>query len=150
MTDQANFPQEPTIAADKTPSEAELRYFYFGFYRSLSRYRSLTIIGWVVVVIGCLSFPVGWSVGRPGGIIDIALSCATIVAGLGLVSQSISSLESYMKITLPFTFNDGQHPLVHDAVDIMKDVDEGGWQEAYAAIRKMEDLQKKYGLPPLR
>ena len=150
MNEELHSTPETAPATDRAPSETELRYFYFGFLRSLTRYRSMTIIGWLVVVVGCLSFPVGWSVGRSGGIIEIVLSCATIVAGLGLVSQSISSLESYLKIALPFTFNGDRHPFVHEVVDIMKDVDDGGWQEAYAAIRKMEDLRTKYDLPPLR
>ncbi len=149
MIDQEKSPHEPGLAADITLSDGELRYFYFGFHQTLKRYRSMTFIGWLVVVIGCVSFPVGWSMGRHGGIIDIVLSCATIGAGLGLVSQSISLLETYMKIALPFAFNGGHHPLVHEVIDIMRDVDDGGWQEAYAAIRKVEDLQAKYGLPPL-
>lgn len=149
MIDQEKSPQEPGLAAGTTLSDGELRYFYFGFHQALKRYRSMTIVGWVVVVIGCVSFPVGWSMGRHGGIVDIVLSCATIVAGLGLVSQSISSLETYMKIALPFTFNGGHHPLVREVVEIMRDVDDGGWQEAYAAIRKVEGLQTKYELPPV-
>jgi hypothetical protein len=32
---------------------------------------------------------------------------------------------------------------------IMKDVDDGGWKEAYAAIQKVEETGKEYGLPPL-
>lgn len=148
MNDQANPPQESAVAIENPPSEMELRYFYFGFHRALKRYRSMTIIGWLVVIIGCLSFPIGWSVGRHGGIIEIMLSCATIVAGLGLVSQSISSLEGYVKIVLPIKTEGDRHPLVHEVVDLMRDVDEGGWQEAYAAIRKVETLQTRYGLPP--
>ena len=149
MNDQANPPQESAVAIENPPSEMELRYFYFGFHRALKRYRSIIIIGWLVVIVGCLSFPVGWSVGRHGGIIEIILSCATIVAGLGLVSLSISSLEAYLKIALPFPVDGVQHPFIREVVEIMKDVNEGGWQESHRAIRTLEQLQTTYGLPPL-
>lgn len=107
------------------------------------------MVGWVVVLIGCVSFPVGWNIGRLGGIVDIALSCATIVAGLALVSQSVSSLESYLKIGLPSIHNGEQHTVVHEVAAVMKDVDDGGWREAFAAIEKIEELGKQHGLPPL-
>jgi len=148
--DQTYPNREPLAAAPAPLSDAELRYYYLGFHKVLKRYRTITIIGWMVVVIGCVSFPVGWSVGRPGGLIEIALSCSTVVAGLGLVSQSISSLEAYVRIVLPFAHNGEQHPMIHEVVEIMKNVDDGGWQEAYAAIRKMEELQPKYSLPALK
>ena len=147
--DQINPIQQPVVAVPKPLSDAELRYYYLGFHKALKRYRAITIIGWIVVVIGCVSFPVGWSVGRPGGLIEIALSCATVVAGLGLVSQSISSLDAYIRITLPFAQNGEQHSVIHEVVEIMKDVDEGGWQEAYAAIMKIEELGTRLGLPKL-
>ena len=147
--DQTNPTEQPVSVAAKPLSDGELRYYYSGFYKALKRYRTMTIIGWSVVAIGCASFPVGWSVGRPGGLIEIALSCATVVAGLGLVSQSISSLEAYLRIALPFPHNGGQHPMVYEIVEIMKDVDEGVWQEAYAAIRKMEELKARFEVPPL-
>jgi hypothetical protein len=148
--DQANPIQQPAISAPKLLADAELRYYYLGFHKALKRYRTITIVGWIVVAIGCVSFPIGWSVGRPGGLIEIALSCATVVAGLGLVSQSISSLDAYIRIVLPFVHNGEQHPVIHEVVEIMKDVDDGGWQEAYAAINKMEVLQPKYSLPALK
>jgi hypothetical protein len=39
--------------------------------------------------------------------------------------------------------------VLFEIIEIMKDVDEGGWQEAYAAIDRMEALRTKYGLPAL-
>jgi hypothetical protein len=147
--DQTNSNAQPVVPAANLPSGTELRYYYFGFYKALKRYRVMTIVGWLVVAIGCASFPMGWSVGRSSGLIEIALSCATVVAGLGLVSQSVSSLEAYLRIVLPFDRNGEQHPMVYEVAEIMKDVDEGGWQEAYAAIERVERLQEQHGLPPL-
>ena len=145
--DEINNQQQPR--ASKPLSESELRYYYFGFYRMLKKYRTTTLIGWMIVVIGGASLPVGWSVGRPGGVIEIALSCATVAAGLVLVSQSISCLEAYIRIVLPSQHNGEQHALIHEVLLIMRDVDEGGWQEAHAAIKKMQEMEKTYGLPPL-
>ncbi len=108
----------------------------------------MTLIGWSVVLMGCASFPLGWNVGRPAGVIEIGLSCVTIVAGLVIVWQSISALEAYVHIALPVSHNGESHPLVHQVAEIMKDVDDGGWQEAHSAIRKMEELQTTYGIQP--
>ena len=138
-----------TSPAVRSLSDIELRFYYSGFFKALKRYRTITIIGWLVVGIGCVSFPVGWSLGRPNGIIEIGLSCATIVAGLGLVWQGIVTLERYVRIALPCDHNGEQHPLIHRILEIMKDVDEGGWQDAYAAIRKVEQLGVEFSLPPL-
>ena len=141
--------QHPDIPIVKPPSDIELRFYYFGFFNSLKRYRTTTMLGWLVVAIGCASFPLGWSLGRPGGIIDIFLSCGVIVSGLGLVWQGIVTLEGYVRIALPGGHNGESHPLVHRVLEIMKEVDEGGWQEAYAAIHKVGDLRTQYSLPPL-
>lgn len=146
----ANPPQQPEPFVAKPLSEVEFRYYCSGFHRALKRYRAMTIIGWVVVVIGCASFPVGWSLGRHAGIIEIVLSCMVIVAGLAIVWQSISSLESYTNIVLPASHIDEMHPMVREVLEIMKDVDDGGWQEAYGAMRKMEKLQAKHSLQPFR
>lgn len=132
----------------KPITDGELRYYYSGFLRVLRRSRRVTVIGWMIVAAGCASFPIGWSMGRPGGVVEIVLSCATIVAGIMVVWQSVSSLEMYIRIVPPLAQNGEQHAFVHDVVEIMKDVDEGGWQETHAAIRRLEELQVKYGLPP--
>ena len=145
--DEISSTQPP--GSPKPLSESELRYYYFGFYRTLRKYRTTTLLGWVIVAWGCASFPVGWSLGRPGGVIEILLSCATVAAGLILVSRNISCLESYLKITLPSVHEGTEHPMVHEIIDMMRDVDEGGWQEARAAMKKMLEMEKAYSLPPL-
>ena len=148
--DQPNSSQQSHLVTVTPLSESEVRYYFTGFYKALRRYRLLTMVGWIVVVIGCASFPVGWSVGRPGGLVEIVLSCATTFAGLGLVWQSISSLEAYIRIAIPAQHNGERHPVVIRILEIMLDVDEGGWQEAHAAIRRLEELQPTFSLPPLR
>jgi hypothetical protein len=146
---QSGSQQQPAISPIGAPTGIELRFYYFGFFKALKRYRTTTILGWLIVAIGCASFPLGWTLGRPAGIIEIMLSCTVIVSGLGLVWQGIVTLEGYVKIALPGEGNGEQHPLVHQVLEIMKDVDDGGWQEAYGAIGKVEALRAVYSLPPL-
>ncbi len=146
MTESDNQEQVHTA---RPPSDIELRYYYFGFYRALRRYRTTVLVGWAIVLVGCVSFPVGWGMGRPGGAINIALSCATVAAGLAVVALTVSFLESYVRIAIPAVHNGEQHALVHEILDIMTDVDRGGWHEARAAIQKLLEMEKKYDLPPL-
>lgn len=137
----------------KSPSEAELQFYYFGLHKALKRYRFSTILGWLIVLVGIASVPLGWEFGRPHGAVDIALSAFTVVAGLVIVQQSIASLSSYL--TIPFqppTVEDPSQETpspVKEIVDLMKDVEEGGWQEAYGAIRKLEEMETSHGLPAL-
>jgi hypothetical protein len=136
-----------------SPSEAELQFYYFGLYRVLRRYRFMTLLGWLIVLIGVLSVPIGWNIGRSHGLIDLALSGFTVIAGLALVQQSISSLEAY--ITVPFPVSEGgngggeQSAVLMDIARLMKEIDEGGWQDAYAAIGTLKKMEKAYDMPAL-
>jgi len=134
-------------------SEAELQFYYFGLYKVLRRYRFMTILGWFVVAFGVVSVPLGWNVGRSHELIDLALSCFTIVAGLAVVQQSISSLDAYISVPFPSSGMGnggvGQSPILIEILQLMKDIDDGGWQEAYAAIGALKKMEKMYGLPAL-
>jgi len=135
------------------PTEAELQFYYFRFYRVLKRYRTMTLIGWSVVLVGSASVPLGWNIGRPGGLIELTLSGFTILAGLALVWQSVTSLDEYVKIPYPSQQSgngNGETPVVlGEIMEIMQDVADGGWQEAYAALRKINELGMKHGFPSL-
>jgi len=135
-----------------SPTEAELQFFYFGLYKILKRYRFTTILGWLIVFIGAASTPLGWEFGRPHGLIDVALSMGTIAAGLMLVQQSVSFLDAYINVPFPTSSNGGwgQSAAINEINQLIKDIDEGGWQEAYAAIGILKRMEAKYGLPALR
>lgn len=130
-------------------TDDELQYFYFGFHRVLRRYRSTSILGWIIVLFGCISAPFGWNLGRPAGVIEVLLTVLTILAGLSLVWQNISALQEYIRISFPLSPSGEPEPARLEIQKIMREVDDGGWQEAYAAIAKLKDLQQKYGLPVL-
>lgn len=127
----------------------ELQFFYFGFYTQLRRFRARTIAGWCVTILGGIEIPFGWGTGSP---LDVVLPLSTIAAGIALVSVSISSLESY--VTVPFPdLPAGDHPGAQSGAcailrGIMRDVDEGGWREAYAALHQVREAGVRFGLPP--
>ena len=135
-------------------SDGELTYYYHGLYKALKSYRFTTIIGWLVVLVGGISIPLGWEFGQPHGLIDIALSVATILAGLTVVQQAVASLSVYMAIPMQRLVQvepaEEQPEVLRTIIVLMKDVEVGGWQEAYAAIRKLEEMHSIHGLPPLQ
>jgi len=138
--------------ADETmPTDAELRFYYFGLHAVLRRYRAMTIIGWVVVLLGLASVSLSWRLGSSHGLVDTLLSLGTAAAGLAMVQQSISALASYLHV--PFSERPGAtlepHPAIRYIEELMQDIDEGGWQDAYGAIGKLERMQDSHGLPPL-
>ncbi|MBI5471235.1 MAG: hypothetical protein HY961_02705 [Ignavibacteriae bacterium] len=133
-------------------NDAELQYFYFGLYRVLKRYRATSMLGWAIVFVACASIPFGWKLGRATGFIEVMLTVLTLLAGLAVVWQNISALEEYLRMPFQLTssLDDAGQAFIHDVRDLMKDIDEGGWREAYAALKKLEQLQEKYGLPKLQ
>ncbi len=139
------------MVSDSMPTEAELHFYYIGLYAVLRRYRAMTILGWVIVVLGLASVPLSWRLGTPHGLVDTLLSAGTVVAGLAVVQQSVTSLASYLHV--PFSERPGErtdlHPAIRYIQEIMQDIDQGGWQDAYAAIEKLERMQDSHGLPPL-
>jgi hypothetical protein len=137
---------------ETSPGPEEIEFYYHGFYRALRRYRMATIAGWVVVFTGVAGIPLGWNSGSLHGGLDILLCAVTIVAGLLVVSEAVSFLGTYVAVPFPAPpAAEGAGPeggLIAEIRLIMKDVDGGGWQEAYAAIGMLERLGGRCGLPP--
>ena len=138
---------------DRELTERELQYFYHGLHRALKRYRTATIIGWVIVLAGALSVPIGWGAARGHGLVDLLLAGATVAGGLMLVSEAISFLEAYLSV--PFSSDSGgtaggDPPLLAEIRVIIEEIRAGGWQEAYAAIDRLKGLAGRYPVPPLQ
>lgn len=133
--------------------QSDLQFYYFGFYRVLKNFRFMTILGWTIVLAGVAGIPLGWDFGRWHGLIDLVLCMCAIAAGLAVVQQSVFSLDSYVRV--PFqqeTHGDGREQpsaVVSEIALLMKEVEEGGWQEAYVAIRTLRQLGTAYNLPRL-
>ena len=128
-------------------SPAEIRFACAELITALKRYRFNTLLGWCIALFGCLSIPLGWRYGGTHGLLDLCLSGATILAGLGLVQQSVTSLSSYLRIA--FRPPSGEKALqegtpgVTEIHQLVGEIDEGGWQEAYAAISTLEEMVKR-------
>lgn len=133
------------------PSPDQLEFYYHGFHRVLRRYRSATITGWVITFAGVAGIPLGWNAGRTHGLLDLLLCGCAIAAGLILVSEAVSFLGAYAAVPFPpaspDTGSDGEPELVQEIRLLMKEVESGGWQEAYAAIGTLKALGLRHGLP---
>lgn len=134
-----------------TLSNSEIQFYYAGLYKVLKRYRFATILGWCIVVTGFAGFLVGWNVSGNVGLTTLLLPAVTIAGGLTLVYQSVAFLESYTRISVP-SAEEGDtevSALRREFQQLLKDIDNGGWQDAYAAIGRLKELETRHGLPPL-
>jgi hypothetical protein len=134
---------------DAPVDERVLEFYYYGFYAVLKRFRSVALLGWLVVLLGVGAFFLGWDVSRPRGWIDLVLCCGGVVCGIAVVQIAIGALNAYVRIPFPSPGDaDGEKSeFVECSREIMKEVEEGGWREAQAAIRAVENLGVRYGLP---
>lgn len=130
-------------------NDPELRYFFLGFHRVLKRYRLTSFIGWSIVFMGCASVLLRWNLVRSTELLEISLTALSIFAGLVVVWQNISALEEYIKVPFPETHGVGEigGHVISEIRDLMKEVHDGGWQEAYAALGKLKTIQSRYNLP---
>jgi hypothetical protein len=98
-----------------------------------------------------LSIPLAWNLGRRGEVVDVSLTVMTILAGLVVVWQNIAALEQYIRVPFPTaTDSAGETSLpIKEIKNVMKEVDDGGWQEAYEALQRLREIQMKYSLPQL-
>lgn len=113
----------------------------------------MTLIGWGVVLFGCVGIGLRWRAGDPFELVDLLLSAATILAGLALVQHSVESLSAYVQIPYPDSTQPGhaagRGPAIQEIRELIKEIDEGGWQEAFLALRRLRGMEQRHGLPPL-
>ncbi|MDL1892909.1 hypothetical protein FBQ87_08465, partial [Sphingobacteriales bacterium CHB3] len=69
--------------------------------------------------------------------------------GYATLWQNIAAIEEYLRIPFPLSSAEATHASLSEIKEIMKDVLDGGWQEAYEAIGRLRALKVKHGLPPL-
>jgi hypothetical protein len=139
--------------SDAAVRDAALQFFYSGFFQALRRYRRAAVAGWTIVAAGSVGVVLGWDFAEPPGLYHLGLCLGAIVAGLALIQGNIAALSSYVRIPFPLpTAREDAEPW-QGAVDelraLMKDVDDGGWQEAFAALNRISRMGERYGLPPL-
>jgi len=112
----------------------------------------MTIFGWLVAAAGFLSLALGWRVETVREILDLALSCLAIAAGIAVVHVSVQALDDFVRVTsaaLSRTLGPGVStgPVV-ELLALLSDVETGGWQEAFAALRRLQHIGRAPGAQP--
>ena len=132
-------------------SDTETQLYYFGLYRALKRYRLAILLGWAIVVLGVSSIVIGCRLAGLQSLLELALSVCTTAAGLGLVQLGISSLGEYVRLLMQSAADAkrGEGGVMEEIIRLMEDIDQGGWQEALSALKKLEGMATTHGLPPL-
>ena len=124
------------LRTDETPSsraDPGVAFWMLGFLGALKRYRRVTMIGWVIAAGGALSLLLRWRAEGVPGLIDVLLSAAMVAGGVLLVHYGIEGLTAFIRTALGT-----MHPESPDELrSLMEDVDQGGWQEAFAALRRL-------------
>jgi len=131
------------------PLDGALQYYYYGFHAALVRYRALTLLGWLSSAAGAAGFFLSWQ--GAYGILVTALSLLSAASGIALVYQSVAALDAYVRV--PFPLPAEMPANVQDAIALckrqMEDVEQGGWQEAYGALRELRMVADRFGVPPV-
>ncbi len=136
---------------EQVMTESETAYYYHGLNRVLIRYRRVSVFGWGLVFATIVASPWGWNISEDGAALRVLLSALAILAGLTLVWQNITALEEYLRVPFPSSPHPAtNHPAIEEIQLLMKEVDDGGWQDAYAAIAGLRAIGEKHGLPPLK
>ena len=128
-------------------SPAETRFACAELIMALKRYRFNTLLGWTIALVGCLSVPFGWRYAGTHGLLDLCLSGGTVLAGLALVQQSVATLSAYLRISFRLPQDEKalpeESPVVTEIRQIINQIEEGGWQEAYTAINTLEETMTR-------
>jgi hypothetical protein len=132
--------------------EGLLGYYYFGFHSALTRYRALTVQGWIVTAAGTAGFFLSLRDGD--GVFPLALALCAAVAGISLVHQSVASLDQYVRVPVAKPDPASCPPNIAGGIDecarLMDEIDRGGGQEALAALRVLGGMTERFSFPPLR
>lgn len=111
----------------------------------------MTIFGWVITGAGFISLVVGWRASSASDVLDLALSCLSMAAGVSVVHVSVQALDEYVKVVISALerhtspgADAGPHA---ELLTLLKDVEAGGWQEAFIALRRMRMLDAQSGSP---
>lgn len=123
-----------------SPDDAALDYYYTGFLRTLRHHRIATIAGWSVAAAGGAGVFASCRAGD--GLLSTAIPLSALCAGIALVQQSVARLDAYVAIPFPAPDPEtiARFPLLAACAKLMQDVDAGGWQEAYAALRTLRGM----------
>jgi small neutral amino acid transporter SnatA (MarC family) len=100
------------------------------------RYRRVTIVGWMVAFGGVLSFLLRWRAEGLAGLVDIMISAATVAGGILLVHYGIEGLSAFIR-TARGALKEQE---LAELRALMEEVEQGGWQEAFAALGRVRSM----------
>lgn len=131
-------------------AEEALAFYYHGFRAALVRYRALTIGGWCAAALGAGGALASCRPGAGADLSSVLFPLCAAAAGLALVHQSVAALDAYVRISFPLP-DPGTIPghiaaALEESAHLMGDIDRGGWQEAYAALRALKTMPERHGL----
>ena len=117
-------------------------------YAALRRHRRTTITGWAVTAAGCLGIVWSWDPASPHGLFGIGMSAVAIVAGILLVQESVGFLTAVVAYVqnepLPADGDAATQELHTRLTEISREIDSGGWQEAFAALGQVRSLARSH------
>jgi hypothetical protein len=136
---------------DSPVRENALQFFYFGFHHVLRRFRVTVIAGWCIAGAGGAALAFRWGPLWEGDLAGGILCALLIVAGVLLVQQGVTELSNYVQVPFPSPPDTEEHRDLCSAVGelslVMKEVEEGGWQDALQALAAVRAIGERYGLP---
>jgi len=119
-------------------------------YAALRRHRRTTIMGWTVTAAGCVGMIRGWDLLSSRDIVSVGISLVAIVAGILLVHESVgflAALSAWLQNEPPPAEADPVARELHARLkEIAREIDNGGWQEAFAALGQVRTLAASYGI----
>jgi hypothetical protein len=128
-----------------------LDFLYYGLYAVLRRYRAMTILGWGISAAGVAGFIASWSIPGAFGLHSAVLAALVVLAGLALVQVSVMALQSYVSIRfppLPAGSTETDLALRETLDQVTAGVRDGGWEDAFQAIRELRAIGERMDLPP--
>lgn len=131
------------------PTRDPLHQYCRTLYATLRRYRRTTILGWMVVAAGCAGIGMSWELDRFHTMLGVVMSAGTILAGVLLVDQSVGFLSAVVAIPPGEVSEEADASaglsLSEEVRTLREDIDRGGWQEAFAGLRRLRSLADRAG-----
>jgi len=137
---------------ERVAQDPALHFFYFGFFQALRRFRTFTIAGWLLAGSGVGAIALRWEPVWSGDLASVMMCVFLFAGGVATVHVNLSALMSYVRVPFPPPDAGGgsgdSADAVREILPLMKEVDEGGWQEAFRAMESLRAIGVRYGLPP--
>jgi hypothetical protein len=136
---------------DAPVRETALQFFYVGFHHALRRFRMTVVAGWCIAGAGIAALVFRWGPLWEGDLAGAIFCALLIFAGILLVQQGVTELSNYVRIPFPHPPDTEEDRDICTAVAelsvVMRDVEEGGWQDALQALAALRAIGERYGLP---